>query len=67
MPVYVCGYVCVPMRLLTLGERLPVVEATHKLLGVEGGTLLGPGLRRASAAHLWERRGVEEWEKAGEL
>lgn len=59
--------VCVHMRVLTLGERLPVVEAAHELLSVEGGTLLSPGLWRASTAHLWDRRGVEEWERVGEI
>lgn len=54
-----CVCACVHVRVLTLGERLPVVEATHELLSVKGGALLGPGLRRASTAHLWDRRGVD--------
>ena len=48
-----CGVFVNPV--LTLGERLPVVEATHELLGVKGCALLRSGLQRSSSTHLVDR------------
>lgn len=49
-----------PMCELTLCERLPVVEATHELLAVEGCTLLRSGLGRAPSAHLHHRESARQ-------
>lgn len=48
---------------LTLSERLPVVEATHELLGVKGRTLLCSGVQRSSSsAHLEDKNNNSQGE-----
>lgn len=49
---------------LTLSERLPIVEATHELLGVKGRTLLCSGVQRTSSAHLEDKNSNSQGEKS---